>query len=218
MVVFCFSLFAQEIPSRNSVNTTANDSPENLSLLQQQENEAFKGMFSDKKSSDNAEKNKNPSTFWLFFRTIFVLILVVIVIWAIFKFVKKTTGNNGSENDPYIKKVASLNLSAGKSVQVITIQNHCYVLGVADDSVGLIDILEYEKDKDKDLIDAMNFHKDSQPSEKVKDFASILASVMGIKKKDFQTASKESVLNLKSQVERLKKNSVENEKRENDEV
>lgn len=145
---------------------------------------------------------QNTSTGWLFVRMILVLIVVVACIYAVFYFVKKTT-NTGNQTDPYLKKVASISLSPGKSVQVITLQNHCYVLGVSESSVQLISELE-----DKDLIDAMNLNADAEPTGKVKDFASMLASAMGIKKKSFEDSVSNSVQNMKEQTNRLKRSSL----------
>ena len=102
-----------------------------------------------------------------------------------------------------MKKVASINLAPGKSVQVVTIQNHCYVLGVSDSSVQLISELD-----DKDLIDAMNLKADSEPTGKVKDFATMLANAMGVKKKSFEDSVSTSVQNMKTQSDRLKRSSL----------
>ena len=145
---------------------------------------------------------QNSNTGWLFVRMILVLLIVVACIYAVFYFVKKST-NTGNQTDPYLKKVASITLSPGKSVQVITLQNHCYILGVSDSAVQLISDLE-----DKDLIDAMNLNADAEPTGKVKDFASMLASAMGVKKKSFDESVSDSVSNMQAQSDRLKRSSL----------
>ena len=145
---------------------------------------------------------QNSNTGWLFVRMILVLLIVVACIYAVFYFVKKST-NTGNQTDPYLKKVASITLSPGKSVQVITLQNHCYILGVSDSAVQLISELE-----DKDLIDAMNLNADAEPTGKVKDFASMLASAMGVKKKSFDESVSDSVSNMQAQSDRLKRSSL----------
>jgi flagellar protein FliO/FliZ len=76
-------------------------------------------------------------------------------------------------------------------------------LGVSESSVQLISELE-----DKDLIDAMNLNADAEPTGKVKDFASMLASAMGIKKKSFEDSVSNSVQNMKEQTNRLKRSSL----------
>ena len=153
-------------------------------------------------TEDEIVVQQRGNTGWLFVRMILVLLIVVACIYGVFYFVKKTT-NTGNQTDPYLKIVASINLSPGKSVQVVTLQNHCYVLGVSDSSVQLISELD-----DKDLIDAMNFNVDSEPTGKVKDFATMLANAMGIKKKSFDDSISDSLSNMQEQTKRLKRSSL----------
>ena len=153
-------------------------------------------------------EQRSTNTAWLFVRMILVLLVVIGCIYAVFYFVKKTT-NPTNETDAFLKKVASITLSPGKSVQVVTLQNHCYILGVSDSSVQLISELD-----DKDLIDAMNLEADKESSGSVKDFASLLASAMGLKKKTFEESVSSSVENMQSQSNRLKNISLSEKKDE----
>lgn len=153
-------------------------------------------------------EQRSTNTAWLFVRMILVLLVVIGCIYAVFYFVKKTT-NPTNETDAFLKKVASITLSPGKSVQVVTLQNHCYILGVSDSSVQLISELD-----DKDLIDAMNLEADKESSGSVKDFASLLASAMGLKKKTFEESVSSSVENMQTQSNRLKNISLSEKKDE----
>ena len=153
-------------------------------------------------------EQRSTNTAWLFIRMILVLLVVIGCIYAVFYFVKKTT-NPTNETDAFLKKVASITLSPGKSVQVVTLQNHCYILGVSDSSVQLISELD-----DKDLIDAMNLEADKESSGSVKDFASLLASAMGLKKKTFEESVSSSVENMQTQSNRLKNISLSEKKDE----
>jgi flagellar protein FliO/FliZ len=153
-------------------------------------------------------EQRSTNTAWLFVRMILVLLVVIGCIYAVFYFVKKTT-NPTNETDAFLKKVASITLSQGKSVQVVTLQNHCYILGVSDSSVQLISELD-----DKDLIDAMNLEADKESSGSVKDFASLLASAMGLKKKTFEESVSSSVENMQTQSNRLKNISLSEKKDE----
>ena len=153
-------------------------------------------------------EQRSSNTAWLFVRMILVLLVVIGCIYAVFYFVKKTT-NPTNETDAFLKKVASITLSPGKSVQVVTLQNHCYILGVSDSSVQLISELD-----DKDLIDAMNLEADKESSGSVKDFASLLASAMGLKKKTFEESVSSSVENMQTQSNRLKNISLSEKKDE----
>lgn len=153
-------------------------------------------------TNEEIQEQQTRSTGWLFVRMVLVLLLVVACVYGVFYFVKKNT-NTDNQTDAFLKKVASINLAPGKSVQVVTIQNHCYVLGVSDSSVQLISELD-----DKDLIDAMNLKADSEPTGKVKDFATMLANAMGVKKKSFEDSVSTSVQNMKTQSDRLKRSSL----------
>ena len=159
-------------------------------------------------TNEEVAQQRSRNTGWLFFRMILVLLVVVACIYAVFYFVKKST-NPTNETDPFLKKVASITLSPGKSVQVITLQDHCYILGVSDSNVQLISELD-----DKDLIDAMNLEADKESSGSVKDFASILATAMGLKKKTFEESVSNSVENMQSQSNRLKNISLSEKKDE----
>lgn len=178
--------------------------------------ETSQSVFSSKEQesqmiiSTNQEvvEQRSTNTAWLFVRMILVLLVVIGCIYAVFYFVKKTT-NPTNETDAFLKKVASITLSPGKSVQVVTLQNHCYILGVSDSSVQLISELD-----DKDLIDAMNLEADKESSGSVKDFASLLASAMGLKKKTFEESVSSSVENMQTQSNRLKNISLSEKKDE----
>lgn len=159
-------------------------------------------------TNEEVAQQRSTNTGWLFFRMILVLLVVVACIYAVFYFVKKST-NPTNETDSFLKKVASITLSPGKSVQVITLQDHCYILGVSDSNVQLISELD-----DKDLIDAMNLEADKESSGSVKDFASILATAMGLKKKTFEESVSSSVENMQSQSNRLKNISLSEKKDE----
>ena len=159
-------------------------------------------------TNEEVAQQRSTNTGWLFFRMILVLLVVVACIYAVFYFVKKST-NPTNETDSFLKKVASITLSPGKSVQVITLQDHCYILGVSDSNVQLISELD-----DKDLIDAMNLDADKESSGSAKDFASILATAMGLKKKTFEESVSNSVENMQSQSNRLKNISLSEKKDE----
>ena len=196
-MVCTLSSFAQstnsDLVSETSQSVTSNKEQESQMLIS---------------TSEEIVQQRSTSTGWLFFRMILVLLVVVGCIYAVFYFVKKST-NPANETDPFLKKVASITLSPGKSVQVITLQNHCYILGVSDSNVQLISELD-----DKDLIDAMNLEADKEPSGSVKDFATMLASAMGIKKKTFEESVSDSVENMQSQSNRLKNISLSEKKDE----
>ena len=123
-------------------------------------------------SSDLTQANEDSSsnTFGLFFRMILVLIIIVLLIYGFVWLLRKTSGQK-SKNDPYLKEVANLTFAPGKSVRVVTLKDKAFLIGVTESNINLISEVE-----DKDLIDAMNLNAEEKPSDKPKDFASLLAS------------------------------------------
>lgn len=153
-------------------------------------------------NSDTAEENpsipeNNESTLWLFIRMIIVLAIVIGCIYGLSLLLKKGT-NSKNSNDLYLRKTAHLQLSPGKSVQVITLQNKAYIIGVTDNSINVLGEVT-----DEDLINAMNMNADKAPQGKPRDFASIMSA--------FNTANSNTQNNLKKQRERLHSASLLND-------
>jgi len=198
-----FSLFAAESDEQtteiqtNTVETTLDTQAQNT----KDENSIVLSDISDSNdltNTTNQNSDKQPSTIWLFIRMILVLVVVIVIIYGLVYFLKRS-GKNISNDDPYLKLTASLTVSAGKTVQVITLGNKAYLIGVSDASVNLIAQID-----DEDLINAMNLAADAEPSGKVKDFASLLA-------KFTHTVSDSTSFNLKKQQNRLKHMSSQSE-------
>lgn len=113
----------------------------------------------DSATADNVSEIEGSSYgVWFFIRTVLVLAVVLALVWAFFTFLKRTSGVTDN-SDPYLKKVASLSLSPGKFMYVVTLNSKGYLVGVADNSVNLIAEID-----DKELIDAMNLNA-PQPTE-----------------------------------------------------
>ncbi len=132
---------------------------------------------SSSSSDSSSTVEQSSGTVWLFVRMIIVLVIVVACIYGIVWLLKKTT-QPGAEDDPFLKKTASITLAPGKSVQVVTLQDKAFVLGVSDSQVNLIAEIT-----DKELIDSMNLAADREPKGKAPDFASMLANLTGSTKK-----------------------------------
>ncbi len=99
---------------------------------------------------------KGPSTFGLFVRMIFALAVVAGIAYLVFYFLKKSTKIN-NDNDPFLRKVSQITLSPGKSVQVVTLQDNAFLIGVSDENINLIGKIE-----DKELVNAMNLYADKK--------------------------------------------------------
>ncbi len=161
--------------------------------------------------SENSRPQNNRrsvSTFFVFFRMIIVLLFVVACMYAVVHFMKNGLQRPES-TDPFLRKVSSVSLSPGKSVQIITLLDKAYLIGVSDSAINLIGEVQ-----DKELIDAMNLYADKNSStSKPRNFNDILALFMpnSAENKNVFTgaASKASKL-LKKQRDRLNSSEGEN--------
>ena len=112
----------------------------------------------DAASQENANDEYKPaSTIGVFVRMIIVLIVVVLLIYAFFWFVKRKTNNNLKTDDDYLRRVAYLNIAPGKTVEVITLIDKAYLIGVTEDNISLLGEID-----DKELITAMNLNSDKK--------------------------------------------------------
>ncbi|MCR4940021.1 MAG: flagellar biosynthetic protein FliO [Treponemataceae bacterium] len=127
--------------------------------------------------NENTQTGSSGDTIWLFIRMILVLVIVIACIYAIVWFLKRSL-RPGAENDPYLKKTASITLAPGKTVQIVTLQDKAYLLGVSDSSINLITEIQ-----DKELVDAMNLNAPVSSGKKPADFASLLSSLTGSAKR-----------------------------------
>ena len=133
----------------------------------------------------------STSTVWLFIRMIFALILVIAVIYVIVFFLKKVTNPTPPEQ-PFLKRAATLSVAPGKTVQVITMPDKAWLIGVSESGIQPIGEIT-----DTELVTQLILEAEKQPSEKPKDFASIFNT--------FMPSAKSTENTLKNQRERLRK-------------
>ena len=137
----------------------------------------------------NQSESGGTAGVWDFIRMLLVLAVVVAAIYVLFRFVKKRTMPSASSDDPFLRNVSSISLGLGKSVQIITLIDKAYIVGVSESGVSLIDKID-----DKELINAMNLYNDKHSEvRKPRSFAEILDIFLPSKKKD--TSSDKSVFN-----------------------
>lgn len=148
--------------------------------------------FLETENKDSETEFKSPSTVWLFVKMILVLGCIIAVIYALMLFFKKRSNLSKSDDD-YLRRVSSLNLSPGKSIEIITLLDQAYILGVTDGGINLIDEV-----KDKELISALNLNFDNKQNvTKPMNFNDVLEMfVSKNKKKDIYSDIKDNVRNL----------------------
>ncbi|MCR4631387.1 MAG: flagellar biosynthetic protein FliO [Treponema sp.] len=149
-VLFAFPLSAQS-------NSASDDSTQSsVSSLDLEKSITFTDDVTSSVSTENASSRKNSSGIGIFIRMVLVLILIVGLIYGVFWFIKKKT-NVVTNDDDYLRRVAAINVAPGKSVQVVTLIDKAYLIGVTDDSITLLGEIN-----DDELIKAMNLSADKK--------------------------------------------------------
>ena len=201
-------LFNNIVFSQNS-NDAVNNSATTTTVNSSFENDT--SYFSDSPTQTTGTTTnsnyKAPSTAGMIIRMIVVLALVIAALYGILRFIKKKN-NNVQSDDDFMRRVSSLNFAPGKSVEVVTLVDRCFMLGVTDSNINLIAEIT-----DKELISAMNLNFDKkQNTKKPMNFSDVLEM--------FMPGSSKNKQNIYSQteeaVENLTKNSVENQSGETD--
>ncbi|MDR3284353.1 MAG: flagellar biosynthetic protein FliO [Treponema sp.] len=140
-------------------------------------------------SPSGETESSQISTAWLFIRMILVLVLVIACIYGVVFFLKRGQRRQMTDDDPFLRRAASLVLAPGKSIQVITLGEEAYLIGVSDDAVSLI-----SKINDKNLIDAMNLGAaENRAARTPRDFSSLLALLTGQKQQTPRASFSDSI-------------------------
>ena len=160
-------------------------------------------VFSDDASGDtgsSAQNYKGPSTVGMFVRMIVVLIIVVGLIYGVLWFIKKKT-NVVKTDDEYLRRAAYINIAPGKSVEVITLIDKAFLIGVTEDNITLLGEIH-----DDELIKAMNLSADKKNNTKKPATFSDVLDMFLVKKGGQKSVFSEE----ENQVENIFTNRVEN--------
>lgn len=148
--------------------------------------------FSDSNGSENSsDVYKSSSAAKMIIKMIVVLALVIAALYGIMHFFKKKN-NVVQSDDDFLRRVSTLNLAPGKSIEIVTLVDKGYVLGVTDGSINLISEIT-----DKEMISALNVNFDKkQNTKKPMNFNEVLEMFLPLGKKSekniYQTEKKES--------------------------
>lgn len=163
---YAFSSAAQELSVAGE---------EALSVAAQQ-NSSFENdtQYFSSGVANAAEQRARPSSVGVFIRMVVVLALVVLCMYAVFTFMRRGMPSASAGDDPFLRRVSSVGLAPGKSVQLVTLLDHAYLLGVSDNAVNLLGTVA-----DKELVDAMNLYADkSAGTSRPRSFSDILSIFM----------------------------------------
>lgn len=120
------------------------------------------GYFSEEGDTAGSAAERPTSGVWIFVRMILVLAVIIAAIYLLFRFMRKSMGvEPASADDIFLRKVSFISLGGSKSVQIVSLWNKAYVLGVSDEGVTLISEID-----DREMIDAMNRYADMNDTEK----------------------------------------------------
>lgn len=119
-------------------------------------------VLSDNTNTDNSFQSdiKKTSTVGTFVRMIVVLIIVIGLIYGVLWFIKKKTNVVKTEDD-YLRRAAYINIAPSKSIEVITLIDKAYLIGVTEDNITLLGEID-----DKELVQAMNINADKKANTK----------------------------------------------------
>lgn len=164
-MLFSFTVYSQQNNQTN--NQTNNNDERQYQLIDESTI-----VFTDSANSDSQQSEQSlttGSTVWLFVRMIIFLLLVVAAIYGILWVFKKKT-NITKDEDDFLRRVAYLNLGPDKTVEVVTLIDRAFLIGVTDGGINLISEIE-----DKELIEAMNLNADKKAvRKKPLNFAEVL--------------------------------------------
>lgn len=188
-----------------SAQTGGSASSENQSVAEQ----SFENNTNYFNSSENAAGvttngiSGSTSGIFLFIRMIFVLIFVIALIYGVLWFIKNKT-NAVKTDDEFLRRASYINIAPGKSVEVITLIDRAYLIGVTEDSITLLGEINPSPDaeKDKELINALNLRADqTQNTKKPLNFAEVLNMFLakGNKTENVFSETEQQVENLFNQ-------------------
>lgn len=165
-----FNFYSQDSNPENT-ESTVQESQVNSDGTGATSEDVTDDYFSD--NPVNASDFKSPSSLGTIVKMILFLILIIAVIYGLMWFFKRKSNFSKSDDD-FMRRVSSLNLSPGKSVEIVTLLEHAYILGVTDNNINLLGEIE-----DKELVDALNLNFDKkQTVKKPMNFSDVLDMFM----------------------------------------
>ena len=201
MAVVMAALFLFLIPFSSAQSATKNaddsqtvqiENSQNEKSIFTEEDESKLPIMTDSGSTNVADAPYSTGGIGIYVRMIVMLLIVIALIYAVFRFLKASGKVSVLNDDTFLRKVSSLSLGNGKSVQIVTLIDTAFLIGVTDNSINLISEI-----KDKELIDALNLYADKHDNTaRPKNFADVLSLFMPSSKKNiFENTDSERILN-----------------------
>lgn len=160
VIIFMAAVFALYSQNTNADNQSASTIAEQSIVISD-----------DAAGTSDAETQnyKGPSAVGMFVRMIIVLVIVIGLIYGVLWFIKKKT-NVVKTDDEYLRRAAYINIAPGKTIEVITLIDKAYLIGVTEDNITMLGEIN-----DEELIKAMNLTADqNNNTKKPVSFADVL--------------------------------------------
>lgn len=187
-------LFLFLIPFSAAQNSNGNSdmqqSVSSESSIFTEEDESKLPISASDGSSNVAGATYSTGGVGIYVRMIVMLLIIIGLIYAVFRFLKSSGKVPAADDDTFLRKISSISVGAGKTVQIITLIDSAYLIGVSENAISLISEI-----KDKELINALNLYADKHSNAvKPKNFADVLSLFMPAKKNVFENADSSSIL------------------------
>lgn len=165
LILILLSLFNFSVFS--AVEESGGDLTDSAEVIATEQDTYFSDYYNN--TAEKVASNKKSSTSGYLVKMIVVLVIVIALIYGVLWFIKKKTHVVKSEDD-YLRRAAYIDIGSGKSVEVITLLDKGYLIGVTEDKITLLGEID-----DKELISAMNVNADkNQNTKKPVNFAEVL--------------------------------------------
>lgn len=206
VLVFLFFFCASSVSFAQSSSENQASGNQNQQLQQTSAAQSQNGAQTSQSQTPywSVESSENqvraPSSFGLFIRMVVSLLVVIGLVYIVVRILKKNSGFSDSD-DSLLRRVAQISLGAGKSVQIVTLLENAYLIGVTDNNINLISEI-----KDKELVDSLNLLADkNQNTSKPKTFSDVLDIFLarGKNKNAFSDSARHASDILKNQRDRF---------------
>lgn len=165
LILILLSLFNFSVFS--AVEESGGDVTDSAEVIATEQDTYFTDYYNN--TAEKVASSKKSSTSGYLVKMIVVLVIVIALIYGVLWFIKKKTHVVKSEDD-YLRRAAYIDIGPGKSVEVITLLDKGYLIGVTEDKITLLGEID-----DKELISAMNVNADkNQNTKKPVNFAEVL--------------------------------------------
>lgn len=194
MAVLMTALFLFLIPfsvaQKSSDNSDTSQSVQEVNSVFTEEDESKLPIYTESGGSNVANSSYSTGGIGVYIRMIVMLLIVIGLIYAVFRFLKTSGKVQTVNDDTFLRKVSALSLGNGQSVQIITLIDTAYLVGVTENSINLISEI-----KDKELINALNLYADKHDNtSRPKNFSDVLSIFMPPKKNIFENSDSSKIL------------------------